>query len=228
MKKIKIITTMLLCLFLLFGCKVESVKQHLNATADSKPISLIQRNLDESESSLTKLLQHKQPETKEEAIVQEKEKEPTNKSESKPAQGNVSNQQESGKPNVKQFVTFSIDVKTILNNKDKLKPNKVNYVPDNGIILQAMQVEINGNETVFDLLKKITNEYRIKLAYQGSEASAYIIDIANLEEFDCGDLSGWMYTVNGSYVNASCGAKSVSNGDVIRWVFTCDNGRDIY
>ncbi|MEG2244179.1 MAG: DUF4430 domain-containing protein [Erysipelotrichaceae bacterium] len=207
----------LLCLSLLSGCKVESVKQHQQATGDIKPISLIQSNLDDVKNNAKLGVKTiSEPDSKDE------KKETANV----PNQSNPNNKP-NVTPSIKQFVTISIDVKTILNNRDKLKPGVAEFVPDNGIILAPMQVEITGSETVLDILKKVTNDYRIKLVFQGSGASSYIQEISNIREFDCGQLSGWMYTVNGSYVNMASGAKIPTNGDVVRWVYTCDNGRDI-
>ncbi|MEG0093702.1 MAG: DUF4430 domain-containing protein [Erysipelotrichaceae bacterium] len=218
----------LLCLSLLSGCKVESVKQHQQATGDIKPISLIQSNLDDVKNN-AKLGVKTISETD---STSETSKDKQDSKDEKKETANVPNQNNpNNKPNVtpsiKQFATISIDVKTILNNRDKLKPGVAEFVPDNGIILAPLQVEITGSETVLDILKKVTNDYRIKLVFQGSGASSYIQEISNIREFDCGQLSGWMYTVNGSYVNMASGAKIPTNGDVIRWVYTCDNGRDI-
>ena len=57
--------------------------------------------------------------------------------------------------------------------------------------------------------------------------SAYIEGIHNLYEFDCGNLSGWMYRVNGWYPNYGCSRYQLENGDVVEWRFTCDLGKDI-
>ena len=57
--------------------------------------------------------------------------------------------------------------------------------------------------------------------------SAYIEGINNLYEFDCGELSGWMYSVNDWYPNYGCSCYTVQPGDVICWVYTCDLGQDV-
>ena len=58
-------------------------------------------------------------------------------------------------------------------------------------------------------------------------SGVYIEGIANLYEFDCGPLSGWMYAVNGAFPNYGCGTCKVKSGDRIQWIYTCDLGRDI-
>ena len=57
--------------------------------------------------------------------------------------------------------------------------------------------------------------------------SHYIEGINNLYEFDCGELSGWMYSVNGWYPNYGCSRYQVQDGDVIEWHYTCDLGEDL-
>ncbi len=57
--------------------------------------------------------------------------------------------------------------------------------------------------------------------------SAYIEGIANLYEFDCGELSGWMYKVNGWFPNYGCSRYQLKAGDKVEWVYTCDLGVDV-
>ena len=47
--------------------------------------------------------------------------------------------------------------------------------------------------------------------------SAYIEGINNLYEFDCGELSGWMYKVNGWFPNYGCSRYQLKEGDTIEW-----------
>ena len=57
--------------------------------------------------------------------------------------------------------------------------------------------------------------------------SYYIEGINQLYEFDCGDKSGWMYSVNGWYPNYGCSSYEVKDGDKIEWRYTCDLGSDV-
>ncbi|MDR1358626.1 MAG: bacterial Ig-like domain-containing protein, partial [Coriobacteriales bacterium] len=45
-----------------------------------------------------------------------------------------------------------------------------------------------------------------------------------LSEFDEGDLSGWMITVNNSFIGTGAGARALADGDVVRWQYTCTPG----
>lgn len=66
-------------------------------------------------------------------------------------------------------------------------------------------------------------EYRDTPIYN----SAYIEGIHNLYEFDCGELSGWMYSVDGWFPNYGCSRYQLKDGEVIKWVYTCDLGYDV-
>ncbi len=57
--------------------------------------------------------------------------------------------------------------------------------------------------------------------------SVYVEGIHNLYEFDTGELSGWMYNVNGWYPNYGASRYQLKDGDVVNWRYTCDLGRDV-
>lgn len=139
----------------------------------------------------------------------------------------------SSKENSEQYVTISIRCDTILDNYDKLDPalQKEKFVPSNGVILKKTQFPLEAGENVFDILVKATRKHRIHMEYQGADqnqyGSVYVQGINNLYEFSCGDLSGWMYHVNGTYPNVGASVYEVKDGDHIQWNYTCDLGRDL-
>lgn len=122
--------------------------------------------------------------------------------------------------------TFSVSCETILNNKDKLDKTKYSLVPSDGVIYNASDVEIKEGDTVFSLLERELVLNNIHFEYNKT-ISVYIEGINNIYEFDCGDLSGWMYKVNGVFPNFGCDLYTLSPGDVVEWVYTCDLGRDV-
>ena len=125
--------------------------------------------------------------------------------------------------------TISISCATILDNMDQLEPEKADLIPEDGQILQPMTVAFDEGESVFDVLLRTAQEQKLHLEYMDSPMykSAYIEGIANLYEFDCGPLSGWMYNVNGNFPNFGCSKYALKDGDVIQWVYTCDLGADV-
>lgn len=131
--------------------------------------------------------------------------------------------------NKKLTCTLSIRCDTILNNMNLLKEAKKAMVPSDGVILETTTVTFSEGESVFDVLKRVTREQRIQMEFEFTPMynSAYIEGIHNLYEFDCGDLSGWMYKVNGWFPNYGCSRYQLKQGDVIEWVYTCDLGKDV-
>lgn len=125
--------------------------------------------------------------------------------------------------------TFSIECSTILNNLADLDPDKLELVPQNGVILPPTTVVFYEGESVYDLLLRVCKEYNIHLEFSWTPVynSAYIEGIHNLYEFDCGALSGWMYRVNGWYPNYGCSRYQLVDGEVVEWRYTCDLGHDV-
>lgn len=125
--------------------------------------------------------------------------------------------------------TFSIECSTILNNLSDLDPDKREMVPSNGVILSTTTVTFYEGESVFDVLQRLCKEKGIHMESSWTPIynSAYIEGIHNLYEFDCGNLSGWMYRVNGWYPNYGCSRYQLAQGDKVEWRYTCDLGNDV-
>lgn len=125
--------------------------------------------------------------------------------------------------------TFSIECSTILNNLDSLNKDKLEILPVGGVIFAKSTVEFSEGESVFDVLQRICRQNGIHLesSWTPMYNSAYVEGINNLYEFDCGELSGWMYRVNGWYPNYGCSRYALADGDTVEWRFTCDLGKDI-
>ena len=125
--------------------------------------------------------------------------------------------------------TLLIDCSTILNNMDKVTDGKEKVIPDDGVIYAKKKVTFYEGESVFDVLLRETKNNRIQMEYSFTPMynSNYIKGINNLYEFDCGDLSGWNYIVNGWSPNYGCSRYIVKEGDAIEWRYTCDLGRDL-
>lgn len=125
--------------------------------------------------------------------------------------------------------TLSVRCDTILDHMDWLDPEKVELVPEDGVIFPATQVTFYEGESVFNILQREMRKAGIHMEFEDTPMynSAYIEGIANLYEFDCGELSGWMYKVNGWFPNYGCSRYQLKQGDVVEWVYTCDLGVDV-
>ncbi len=125
--------------------------------------------------------------------------------------------------------TISISCASILDHMDWLDPEKAELVPGDGWILPPAAVTFYEGESVFNVLQRTCKQRGIHLEFVNTPMynSAYIEGIHNLYEFDCGELSGWMYKVNEWFPNYGCSRYQLQDGDVICWQYTCDLGADI-
>lgn len=126
-------------------------------------------------------------------------------------------------------ISISIGCHTILAHKDDFNKDKIERLPEDGVILEKEDIAYKDGETVFDALVKATKAHKIHMEYTGSKEykTNYIEGIHNIYEFDCGPLSGWMYKVNGTFPNYGCSSYKLKEGDVVEWVYTCDLGKDV-
>ena len=124
---------------------------------------------------------------------------------------------------------LSIDCLTILDNMSKCDKEKRELVPEDGWILEPTEVVFFDGESVFQVLKRTCKQKGIHMEFENTPIynSAYIEGIHNLYEFDVGELSGWMYSVNGWYPNYGCSRYALKDGDVVEWRYTCDLGFDV-
>ena len=125
--------------------------------------------------------------------------------------------------------TLSISCNTINANLSWLDPEKLELVPEDGWILKPTQVTFYEGESVFNVLLRTCKQQKIHMEYENTPIynSAYIEGIHNLYEFDCGELSGWMYKVNDWFPNYGCSRYQLLDGDTVEWVYTCNLGVDV-
>lgn len=125
--------------------------------------------------------------------------------------------------------TLSVRCDTILKNTAWLDMEKLELVPEDGVIYAERNVTFYEGESVFNLLVREMKRNKIHLELENIPVynSAYIEGIGNIYEFDCGELSGWMYKVNDRFPNYGCSRYLLKEGDKVEWVYTCDLGADV-
>ena len=89
----------------------------------------------------------------------------------------------------------------------------------------SAKLEMNNNETAYSLL--LRTGLNVTTATYSQYAGVYVSAINGLAEFDGGPLSGWMYSVNGSFPNYSSSLYNLKDGDTVSWLYTLDLGNDI-
>lgn len=117
--------------------------------------------------------------------------------------------------------TVTVECKSLLDHMDNLKEGHEEFVPDDGYIIKNYTYKAKAGYTAYDALKSACNNNDIKLTAQKTSYGVYISGINNLDEFDCGKQSGWMYSVNGIMPNTTCGNVTVDDGDSIVFTYVC-------
>ncbi len=59
----------------------------------------------------------------------------------------------------------------------------------------------------------------LSVSTKSSQYGIYVSAIGGLAEFEYGGKSGWMYSVNGSAPNVSCGKYVLKDGDSVSWYY---------
>ncbi len=122
------------------------------------------------------------------------------------------------KENVVGTVTMTIRCDTLIG---KITDGRV---PADGCILPETTFELAKDETALDILTEAARKHSIQADI---DANGYVRGLAYLYEFDAGDISGWMYYVNGESPSVMSSEYKLAPGDRIEWLYTCELGRDI-
>lgn len=124
-------------------------------------------------------------------------------------------------------VTFSVCCDAALEKTDEISEELRGRIPEDGAVIPKRELGLPEGATAFDALISAAREEKIRVDYNGSTYGVYVSAIGFLREFDLGEMSGWMYRVNGEFPDCSAGAFALSDGDVVEFVYTCDMGRDV-
>lgn len=117
--------------------------------------------------------------------------------------------------------TVEIECKAILNKKNKFKKD-LSIVPSDGVILSPVSVTLDENATAYDALKKACAQKGIAVSEtKSSFGGVYITGIGGICEKDCGNQSGWVYTVNGKSPSVGLENYKLKNGDSVILSYVC-------
>ena len=121
------------------------------------------------------------------------------------------------------IVTVSIECTALSEDITKLKkPELKQYIPKDGIILKETEYRFQEGESVYDALSAVCleNDVQLDSSYNAAYHSHYVKGIQYLYEFDGGQQSGWMYSVNGESPNYGASSMKLKDGDRIIWYYT--------
>jgi hypothetical protein len=101
---------------------------------------------------------------------------------------------------------------------------------DGSYISEPILLTVPESTTAAQALIWFLDDSGIEYRYRGKINSSgfYLEGVSDInepdgfiDEFDHGELSGWMYCVNNAFPNVSAGATVLNDGDVMRWQYTC-------
>lgn len=102
------------------------------------------------------------------------------------------------------------------------------YAKPRGVIVEATKVPFKPYDTIATVTLRLLKAKGITASYTGSEFSGfYLSAIDGFGEFSAGSGSGWMVTQNGWFINKGASEFNVQDGDVIKWQYTCQLGKDV-
>ncbi len=119
------------------------------------------------------------------------------------------------KPNAIGSVTISINCNTI---KDKV---------ENPVILDSAEFKINKGETVYDILLEATAKNKIHLETEGEKGSEYVVAVNNIYQMAYGEMSGWLFYINGEMAMTSMAQYELTPGDKIEILYSTNFGEDL-
>ena len=119
-------------------------------------------------------------------------------------------------------VSLYISCATVLNNMDKCSDGVKDIIPADGVILSAT-VTITEGESVMSVLKRACGDAGIPVSSSGN----YVRGINGLFEKNVGRSSGWMYCVGGTFPSYGADSYTLSGGENIQWLYTCNMGADV-
>lgn len=123
------------------------------------------------------------------------------------------------KENAIGTVTLTIRCDTVAGQAD--------HIPADGVILAETSFPIAQGDTVYTILTEAARAYGLPMENTGTLGMAYIAGINNLYEYDFGDLSGWMYAVDGESPSVGCDQYILHDGQQIQWLYTTNLGYDL-
>lgn len=99
--------------------------------------------------------------------------------------------------------------------------NTADVIPENGVVIERCEVWLGEGATAYDALVQAAKEQRVRVDASETLYGAYVSAIGHISEFGFGEMSGWLYCVNGEYPEVSCGSFFLSQGDVVEFCYTC-------
>lgn len=120
--------------------------------------------------------------------------------------------------------TVAISCADVLANPNSVDSALLELLPEDGFLLQETEVTFEEGENAFDALQRTCEAAGLHMEFTETPAynSVYIQGIGNLYERDAGEMSGWLYEVNGTSPDVGCNQYELQDGDAVVFIYICD------
>lgn len=128
-------------------------------------------------------------------------------------------------PKKEAGITCTVEIRcdVLVDNDAVTNEDILPYIPENGEILAATEVELAEGASVLDALKAVAQAQKLPLDFETNPAyGSYVKGINNIYGQEIGDLSGWLYQVNGENPNVGCSNYQLADGDAVVWYYSDD------
>ena len=115
--------------------------------------------------------------------------------------------------------TVGVSVQPALDNLDMMKEESLALLPENGWMLEPVEMTVSEGTTCLEVLQWACQEADIPVVTSGEPA--FVESIGGLNNGDGGDMSGWTYTLSGEQLMVSAAVQEVQEGDELVFSFVC-------
>lgn len=240
-KALSIITVLALLVFTFASCNVETVKEHDAKTSSSEIGSEMSSSAEESTTVNSKSENttgtdnsikntpkesnnqtgnvETNSETGGQGTTQSKVEQTAGKDDNRTTENKKTHERAPEKP-VAQPQSIKVTVSVTCQNAVGNESLKSGIdLPKDGFIINTLSIDVKKGESVFDATKKACEKSGTTFLFNGSVFGQYVSKIGPIAEKECGDGSGWTYTVNGKYPNVTCNSVILKNGDSVEWIY---------
>lgn len=122
--------------------------------------------------------------------------------------------------------TFTINASLAAKNEE-LDKDVAALLKDDGMLANAKSITVKKGTNAGDAFKAFCKENNIVLNSEDGEYGLFVKGIGGLDNGACGEMSYWLFKVNGEFSDVGAGSVTVNEGDAFEWIFTCDGGADV-
>ena len=83
-------------------------------------------------------------------------------------------------------------------------------------------IKFPNDSSAYDVTLQAAEKKGVEIVFEGTEKTAFLTKAQGLANGDFGDMSGWLYEVNGEAAMVGCGQYAVQDKDIIRWYYVED------